>query len=133
MNNEAGGTKELYYSNGGMINLDTNKISSEGGLEAKAAAEMGMKPNLLAAQSLATTGEKQVTSANTGADPMTSAHMRNWMECVRSRKEPNAPAKVGYNHSVASIMSTIAYQTGERVTFDNAKQEIMASGKTVKV
>ncbi|MGM9508032.1 Gfo/Idh/MocA family protein [Larkinella sp. GY13] len=133
MNNEAGGTKELYYSNGGMINLDTNKISSEGGLEAKAAAEMGMKPNLLAAQSLATTGEKQITSANTGADPMTSAHMRNWMECVRSRKEPNAPAKVGYNHSVASIMSTIAYQTGERVTFDNAKQEIMASGKTVKV
>ncbi|MGV3558054.1 Gfo/Idh/MocA family protein [Larkinella arboricola] len=133
MNNEAGGTKELYYSNGGMINLDTNKISSEGGLQARAAQEMGMKPNLLPEQTLATTGEKQVTSANTGADPMTSRHMRNWMECVRSRKEPNAPAKAGYNHSVASIMSTIAYQTGERVTYDSAKQEIMASGKTVKV
>ena len=33
MTNEAGGTKELYYSNGGMINLDTNKITPEGGLE----------------------------------------------------------------------------------------------------
>ncbi|MBC7932432.1 MAG: Gfo/Idh/MocA family oxidoreductase, partial [Rubrivivax sp.] len=32
MGNSAGGTKELYYSNAGMLNLDTNKISPEGGL-----------------------------------------------------------------------------------------------------
>jgi predicted dehydrogenase len=133
MTNEAGGTKELYYSNGGMINLDTNKITSEGGLEAKYAAEMGMKANLLTNQTLATTGEKMETSANTGADPMTSRHMRNWMECVRSRKEPNAPAKAGFNHAVANIMATHALHTGERVTFDGTKQEIMASGKIVKV
>ena len=133
MTNEAGGTKELYYSNGGMINLDTNKITPEGGLEEKYAKEMGMKANMLTEQTLPTTGEKMVTSANTGADPMTSRHMRNWMECVRSRKEPNAPARAGYAHSVASIMSTIAYQTGERVTYDRVKQEIMAGGKVVRV
>ncbi|WP_138989933.1 Gfo/Idh/MocA family protein [Larkinella sp. C7] len=133
MTNEAGGTKELYYSNGGMINLDTNKITSEGGLEEKYAKEMGMKANLLTEQTLATTGEKMETSANTGADPMTSRHMRNWMECVRSRKEPNAPAKAGFNHSVANIMATIALHTGERVTFDSTKQEVLASGKVVKV
>ncbi len=133
MTNEAGGTKELYYSNGGMINLDTNKITPEGGLEERYAKEMGMKANLLTEQTLPTTGEKMVTSANTGADPMTSRHMRNWMECVRSRKEPNAPAKAGFNHSVASIMSTIAFQTGKRVTYDNIKQEILADGKVVKV
>ncbi|RCR70105.1 Gfo/Idh/MocA family protein [Larkinella punicea] len=133
MTNEAGGTKELYYSNGGMINLDTNKITPEGGLEEKYAKEMGMKANLLTEQTLATTGEKMETSANTGADPMTSRHMRNWMECVRSRKEPNAPAKAGFNHSVANIMATIALHTGERVTFDSTKQEVLASGKVVKV
>lgn len=133
MTNEAGGTKELYYSNGGMINLDTNKITPEGGLEERYAKEMGMKANLLTEQTLPTTGEKMVTSANTGADPMTSRHMRNWMECVRSRKEPNAPAKAGFNHSVASIMSTIAFQTGKRVTYDNIKQEILADGKVVKI
>src|SRR6266516_3731514 len=32
MTNGAGGTKELYYSNAGMLNLDTNEISPEGGL-----------------------------------------------------------------------------------------------------
>lgn len=133
MTNEAGGTKELYYSNGGMINLDTNKITPEGGLEERYAKEMGMKANLLTEQTLATTGDKMVTSANTGADPMTLRHMRNWMECVRSRKEPNAPARAGFSHSVASIMSTVAYQTGERVTYDPVKQEILAGGKVVRV
>jgi len=45
--NSAGGTKELYYSNGGMLNLDTNKVTSEGGLQAREAKAMNMQPNLL--------------------------------------------------------------------------------------
>lgn len=126
MHNEAGGTKEYYYSNGGMINLDTNKITPEGGLEARYAKEMDMKPNLLPAMSLES-GPKVETSANTGADPMTSLHMRNWMDCVRTRKEPNAPARVGFNHSVANIMATMAQQTGKRVTWDSTKQDVVMS------
>ena len=126
MHQAAGDVKEYYYSNGGMINLDTNKITSEGGLKAKEAAAMGMKPNLLAEQSLKT-GEKISTDANTGSDPMTSLHMRNWMECVRSRKEPNAPARAGFNHSVANIMSTQALHTGKKVTWDPKKSDIVLS------
>ncbi len=45
--NSAGGTKELYYSNGGMIDMSTNKITPTGGLREKEAAAMGMKANLL--------------------------------------------------------------------------------------
>lgn len=126
MHNEAGGTKEYYYSNGGMINLDTNKITPEGGLEAKYAQEMNMKANLLPEMSLKS-GAKMETSANTGADPMTSAHVRNWMECIRSRQEPNAPARVGFNHSVANIMATTALHTGKRVTWDSVKQDMVIS------
>lgn len=122
--NSAGDTKELYYSNGGMINLDTNKISSEGGLNAKMAAEMNMKANLLEPSTLANAA-KMETGANTGGDPMTSLHMRNWMECVRSRKTPNASVKAGYNHSVANIMTRTAMETGKKVTFNDAKQEVV--------
>ena len=124
MHNEAGGTKEYYYSNGGMINLDTNKITSEGGLQAGPARDMGMQPNLLATQTLLT-GPKVETGANTGGDPMTSLHMLNWMDCVRSRKEPNAPARVGFNHSVANIMATKALHTGKRVTWDAGKGDMV--------
>ncbi|MBN8823900.1 MULTISPECIES: Gfo/Idh/MocA family oxidoreductase [unclassified Spirosoma] len=126
MNNEAGGVKEYYYSNGGMINLDTNKISPEGGLEEKYAKDMGMKANLLPSMSLGEAAKVE-TSANTGGDPMTSLHMLNWMECVRSRKEPNAPARVGFNHSVANIMATMALHTGKRVTWDSTKQDVVVS------
>jgi predicted dehydrogenase len=124
--NSAGGTKELYYSNGGMLDLDSNTISPNGGLRQREAAEMGMQTNLLKEMTLAEAA-KSVTSADTGADTMTVAHMRNWMECVRSRKTPNASVRAGYNHSVACLMTTHALHTGKRVTFDEQKQDIIVS------
>jgi predicted dehydrogenase len=126
--NSAGGVKELYYSNAGMLNLDTNKITPEGGLRAKEAAEMKMQPNLLTEVSLAdATADVPATGANTGADNLTSAHMRNWMECIRSRKAPHADVHAGYNHSTAIAMTIAAMHTGRRVTFDDAKQEVVVS------
>jgi len=127
--NSAGGTKELYYSNAGMLNMDTQKVTPEGGLNAKYAAEMKMQPNLLPSFSLADDA-KVSTDANTGSgDPMTSANMRNWMECVRSRKTPNASIDAGYSHSVALCMCIAAMQTGEKVTFDDKTQQVIAGGK----
>ena len=126
--NSAGGVKELYYSNAGMLNLDTNKITAEGGLRQKEASEMNMKPNLLEEVSLVEAAPaKAETGANTGADSLTSAHMRNWMECVRSRQTPNADVHAGYNHATAICMTVAALHTGRRVTFDDAKQEVIVA------
>jgi predicted dehydrogenase len=52
-------------------------------------------------------------------------HVRNWLECVRSRKQPNAPVEVGYAHTVASIMCFKAWETGRRHVFDPVKREIL--------
>lgn len=127
--NSAGGTKEIYYSNGGSLDMDKQQVTSEGGLNAKYAAEMGMKANQLGTFSLKSDDVKVSTDANTGRDPQTSANMRNWMECVRSRKTPNASIEAGYSHSVALCMCIAAMQTGQKVTFDAAKQLVMAGGK----
>jgi predicted dehydrogenase len=126
--NSTGGTKEVYYSNGGTMDLDTGKVTPDGGLTEREARAMDMKPNRLAPQSL-TEAVKIETSANTGKDPLTSAHMRNWMECVRSRKEPHAPIEAGYSHSIATIMTNAAYRTGLRVTYDAQRQEVLAGGQ----
>ena len=99
--NSAGGVKELYYSNAGMLDMDKQTVTPTGGLTAKSAAEMNMKANLLEPFSLSKAVEETSTSANTGADNQTSANMRNWMDCVRSRKTPNASVDAGYSHSVA--------------------------------
>jgi predicted dehydrogenase len=120
---------EIYYSNGGELNLITNMVSPKGGLSENHAKAMGMKPNLLTEMKLVEKSEAVVASANTGGDKLTSAHMRNFMECMRSRKQPNAPVEAGYNHSIATIMTNAAARTGAKVTFDEKRQEVMANGK----
>jgi predicted dehydrogenase len=122
---------EIYYSNGGELNLNTNKVSPVGGLTKRFADAMNMKPNLLPELSLSNE-EKVVASANTGGDKLTSNHVRNWMECVRSRKETNAPVEAGYSHSIANIMTTAASHTGLKATFDENTQEVMVGGKVFK-
>jgi predicted dehydrogenase len=126
--NSAGETKEIYYSNGGELNLDTGRVTSKGGLTKEMAAQMKMQPNLLKDFKLEGSGVAS-TAANTGSDPLTNAHMRNWLDCLRSRKETHAPVEAGYQHSIACIMANAAARTGERVTFDEKTQEVMAGGK----
>src|SRR5687768_13548773 len=122
---------EVYYSNGGELNLITNTVSPKGGLTKKYAEDMGMQPNLLPEQSLSMV-EPVIASANTGGDKLTSNHVRNWMECIRSRKQPNAPVEAGYSHSIACIMTTAAAHTGMKATFDEKTQEVMVNGKVFK-
>jgi len=51
-------------------------------------------------------------------------HMGNWLDCIRSRKKPNADIHAGYAHSVASIMAFQSLETGRRMMFDPKKREI---------
>lgn len=123
---------EIYYSNGGELNLITNKVSAKGGLTENFAAAMNMPPNLLPEINLADTTTQVVASANTGGDTLTSAHVLNWMECIRSRKQPNAPVEAGYYHSIANIMTTAASRTGDKAIFDEKTQEVMVDNKIFK-
>ncbi|MFH1739861.1 MAG: Gfo/Idh/MocA family oxidoreductase [bacterium] len=99
--NSYGGTKELYFSNGGMMDLGTGEISGEGGRD-----ENRLK-------------SKKIPSVDS------IDHMKNWMECIRSRKTPNADIEAGYSHAVAVAMAIKAMQTGKRVAFDREKHEII--------
>jgi predicted dehydrogenase len=49
------------------------------------------------------------------------SHMQNWLDCIRSRKTPNAPPETGYRSAVACHMANISYRQKQRVTFDEAK------------
>jgi predicted dehydrogenase len=132
--NAAGGTKELYYSNGGMIDMDKQTVTPTGGLSAREASAMKMQANLLPSFSLMDKVEKSSNDADTSGgaghtDAQTDANVRNWMECVRSRKTPNASIRAGYSHSIALCMNVAAIQTGEKVTFDEKTQQVMVGGK----
>jgi predicted dehydrogenase len=112
---------EKYFGPNGCVDMGSGMVTNEGVERQKPTSEALPAPK-----------ETVVTSANTGGDSLTSAHMRNWMECVRDRKDPNAPIEAGYSHSVALIMSNAAARTGCRATFDEVKREVMAGGKVFK-
>ena len=48
-------------------------------------------------------------------------HMANFIDCVRSRKQPNAPIDVGYRSAVAGHMANLAYRTKKVITPEEAK------------
>ena len=110
---------EKYFGPNGCIDLGTGSVTNEG--------VEGQKK--LVAEKLPSPEEKVVTSANTGGDSLTSAHMLNWMQCVRDRRNPNAPIEAGYSHAIALIMSNAALRTGMRATFDPAARQVLAGGK----
>ena len=94
---------------------------------------MKMPANLLPSVSLMQNVEKVSNDADTSSggrgDPQTIANMRNWMECVRSRKTPNAGIRAGYAHSIALCMNVAAIQTGQKVAFDDKTQQVLVGGK----
>ena len=50
--------------------------------------------------------------------------MLNFLECIRTRREPNAPIEAGYKHSVAVIMSDESLMRGRRIVYDKQKRQI---------
>ena len=48
-------------------------------------------------------------------------HMANWIDCVRTRKTPNAPVDIGYRSAVAAHMANMAYRQKQRVTLEMAR------------
>ena len=48
-------------------------------------------------------------------------HMGNWIDCVRTRKTPNASAGIGYQSAIAVHMANLAYRRRQRITLEEAK------------
>ena len=53
------------------------------------------------------------------------SHMRNWLECLRTRNQPNANVERGLAQSVAVIMAARAQQEGKKFYWDAHSREIV--------
>jgi len=97
--NSAGDGMKIYGTNG---TLDCNawKVTGEGGGDRKIKEEIAIQA---------------LPSEN---------HMKNWLDCMRSRTQPNADVYTGYQHSVATIMATRALHSGKKVFYDPASQDM---------
>jgi hypothetical protein len=51
--------------------------------------------------------------------------MRNFMDCVRSRKEPDCPFDLGFRSAIACQMAVASYRQGREVCWDPKTEQIV--------
>ncbi len=61
-------------------------------------------------------GENPVMKARSAEDG-TITHVGNFFDCVRSRKEPNAPVETGVAAARAGHLANLAMRKGEKVSW----------------
>ncbi|MGZ4032989.1 MAG: Gfo/Idh/MocA family protein [Tumebacillaceae bacterium] len=105
-NNHFGLGERILGSDGSIEHLwDTNDMVTGRSVQSvRYSPEKMNRPN-----GAALTGESQ-----------TQDHMANWIDCVRTRKTPNAPVEIGYRSAVAAHMANISYRQKQRVTLEEA-------------
>ena len=55
----------------------------------------------------------------------TALHVRNFIECVRSRQKPAADVEIGHRSTIVPHLGNIAIRTGHKLRWDSAKEEIV--------
>jgi hypothetical protein len=59
----------------------------------------------------------------TRTDP--KAHMQNFLDAIRSNREPNCPFDLGYRVSIACRMAVESYRQQRTVRWDPIREEIV--------
>jgi predicted dehydrogenase len=69
-------------------------------------------------------GKDEEFEGEVGFDNMTELHIRNFLDCIRSREKPNADAEVGHRSCVFSHLANIALATKSRIEWDPETERI---------
>jgi len=62
-------------------------------------------------------GDRNPTLKEESFEDGTITHMRNFFECIKTRKEPNAPVETGIAAARAGHIGNLAYHHGGQTTW----------------
>jgi len=66
-------------------------------------------------------------SAATATDAQeTQAHLQNFVDCLRSRQQPNCSFEIGFRSAIACQMAVASYRQGRPVRWDAKREEIVS-------
>lgn len=68
--------------------------------------------------------EAQATGDNRS---LTALHARNFLDCIKTRKKPNADVEIGHRSTSFSLMSNISLKVGQRLLWDAEKERFTNS------
>ena len=67
------------------------------------------------------------------AEDATGLHVKNFIECVRSRKQPAAGAGIGHRSTNVAHLGNIAYRSGHKIHWNAVRDEIVGNGDASKL
>ena len=67
------------------------------------------------------------------ADDATGSHVKNFIECVRTRNKPAADVETGHRSTIVAHLGNIAFRTGRKIHWDFAKEEIVGDPEASKL
>lgn len=116
------------YPEGFLVSYTTNFGNGYGNLTRICGDQGLLKMDNLMAPVLTAEGGSKNKGVIRGVNPVKMPdqpdHFLNWLQCLRSRKAPQAPIEAGYQHAVACIMAVESQAKGARMVYDNANRRI---------
>ncbi len=94
-------THFIVYGSNGKLDVQKRILSGDGGV-----------------------GKKQIKAEKILDPAKSDHHMKNWIDCIRSRQDPRCSIEYGLSHSVAGIMIAESNLTGKRLRYDAEKRTI---------
>ena len=64
---------------------------------------------------------------------MSEAHMKDFLDCMDSRKRPTADVEIGHNSMIACHLANIAFRVGRRVKWDIEREQIVGDADAQKL
>jgi hypothetical protein len=60
-------------------------------------------------------------------------HVRNFLECVKSRQKPAADVEIGHTSIIPCHLANISYKTGQRILWDAEREEIVGNAEASRL
>ncbi len=75
----------------------------------------------------------RTTAKRVQAADATGLHAANFIECVRSRKAPNAEVEIGQRSTTVPHLGNIAYKIGRKLVWDAVKEDFVNDAEASKL
>ena len=107
----------LYYPDDTVIRLESTDGPAFGGIFVGQNGKMEINRGRFACN------PKNLLQPFTGSQ--TESHVANWLDCIETREQPNAPVEVGHLITSVAHLINICRVTGRTINWDDTKEQIV--------
>jgi hypothetical protein len=115
----------MRYNNGIQVDYDLRKGPLGGGQFTGVDAKMVINRNVFTTEPdgvVANPPDPAVAKPWEGSGWISRPHMQNWIDCIKTRKRPNADVEIGHRSISVCHLINIARQIGRRLRWDPEKE-----------